>query len=251
MSSRQILVGVSAIVFVACAAMTIATSASMSAMGEMQMPGGWTMSHMWMVMPGQSWLGATASFVSMWTVMMVAMMVPSLVPKLLCYLESLGKQTTVARAAWLVAMAGVAYFVVWAALGLMVFPLGVALADVAMRKANVARAMPIVIATAVVAAVLIHVSSWKARHLVRCRDTSSAGVLGRDDASAAWRHGLCLGVHCVRSCAYLTVIALCFGVMDLRVMGALAAWHFFGRFLALPVGTTPTTHSGSIQETYR
>jgi hypothetical protein len=30
----------------------------MSAMGEMPMPGGWTMSMAWMRMPGQTWPGA-------------------------------------------------------------------------------------------------------------------------------------------------------------------------------------------------
>jgi hypothetical protein len=34
----------------------------MSAMGEMPMPGGWTMSMAWMRMPGQTWPGAAASF---------------------------------------------------------------------------------------------------------------------------------------------------------------------------------------------
>jgi hypothetical protein len=33
----------------------------MSAMGEMAMPGGWTMSTAWMRMPGQTWAGAAAS----------------------------------------------------------------------------------------------------------------------------------------------------------------------------------------------
>jgi len=51
-------------------------------MGEMPMPGGWTMSMAWMRMPGQTWPGAAASFLGMWIVMMVAMMLPSLVPML-------------------------------------------------------------------------------------------------------------------------------------------------------------------------
>ena len=44
------------------------------------MPGGWTMSMVWMRMPGQTWPGAAASFLGMWVVMMVAMMLPSLAP---------------------------------------------------------------------------------------------------------------------------------------------------------------------------
>jgi predicted metal-binding membrane protein len=69
--------GVSALLFAASAAATIVWCASMSAMGEMPMPGGWTVSMAWMRMPGQTWPGAAASFLGMWVVMMVAMMLPS------------------------------------------------------------------------------------------------------------------------------------------------------------------------------
>ena len=54
--------GVSALLFAASAAVTIVWCASMSAMGEMPMPGGWTMSMAWMRMPGQTWPSAAASF---------------------------------------------------------------------------------------------------------------------------------------------------------------------------------------------
>ena len=68
--------------------MTIVWCASMSAMGGMAMPGGWTMSMMWMRMPGQSWLAVAASFLGMWMVMMVAMMLPSLAPMLWRYRQA-------------------------------------------------------------------------------------------------------------------------------------------------------------------
>jgi len=42
--------------------------------GGMDMPGGWTMSMMWMRMSGQTWPAAGALFVLVWLVMMVAMM---------------------------------------------------------------------------------------------------------------------------------------------------------------------------------
>ena len=76
---RRVFLGVSALLFAASAVATIAWGAAMSAMGEMPMPGGWTMSMAWMRMPGQTWLGAAASFLGMWVVMMVAMMLPSVV----------------------------------------------------------------------------------------------------------------------------------------------------------------------------
>jgi len=74
---QRAFLGVSALLFAATAALTIVWRASMSAMGEMPMPGGWTMSMAWMPMCGQTWPGATASFLDMWVVMMVAMMLPS------------------------------------------------------------------------------------------------------------------------------------------------------------------------------
>jgi hypothetical protein len=64
-SPQAIFFGVSALLFAASAVGTIVWCASMSAMGEMPMPGGWTMSMAWMRMPGQTWPGAAASFLGM------------------------------------------------------------------------------------------------------------------------------------------------------------------------------------------
>ena len=61
-ASQRAFFGVSALLVAASAAVTIVWCASMSAMGGMPMPGGWTMSMAWMRMPGQTWLGAAASF---------------------------------------------------------------------------------------------------------------------------------------------------------------------------------------------
>ena len=108
-ASQQAFLGVSALLFAASAAVTIVWCASMSAMGEMPMPGGWTMSMAWMRMPGQTWPGAAASFVGMWVVMMVAMMLPSLVPMLWRYRQAVGS-TAEARLAGLTALVGVGYF---------------------------------------------------------------------------------------------------------------------------------------------
>jgi hypothetical protein len=53
-TSERAFFGVSALLFAASAAVTIVWCASMSAMGGMSMPGGWTMSMAWMRMPGQA-----------------------------------------------------------------------------------------------------------------------------------------------------------------------------------------------------
>ena len=91
MASERGFFGVSALLFAASAAVTIVWSRSMSAMGGMPMPGGWTMSTAWMRMPGQTWPGAAAAFCGMWVVMMAAMMLPSLVPMLWRYRHAVGR----------------------------------------------------------------------------------------------------------------------------------------------------------------
>src|SRR6195256_1898126 len=110
--SERAFFGVSALLFAASAAVTIAWCVSMSAMGEMPMPGGWTMSMAWMRMPGQTWPGAAASFLGMWVVMMAAMMLPSLAPMLWRYRHAVGR-TGETRLGRLTALVGMGYFFVW------------------------------------------------------------------------------------------------------------------------------------------
>ena len=132
-SSRAFL-GIAALLFAASAAVTIVWCASMSAVGEMRMPGGWTMSMAWMRMPGQTWAGAAASFLGMWVVMMVAMMLPSLVPMLWRYRQAIGRTGETRHLGRLTALVGVGYFCVWTVFGMAAFPLGVALASVEMQQ---------------------------------------------------------------------------------------------------------------------
>lgn len=222
MDSRRVFLGVSAIVFAASAAMTIASCVAMSAMGEIRMPGGWALSMMWMPMPGQTWLGTTASFLAMWVAMMVAMMLPSLTPLLWRYHEG-AVQAGSGRVGRLTAIVGVGYFAVWAAFGVTVFPLGVALAALLMREPALARAVPIMVGVTVLLAGALQHTGWKARHLAFCREAGGCCLTLPANTTAAWRHGLRLGVHCTHSCAGLTAVVLCFGVMDLRVMAVVAA----------------------------
>jgi predicted metal-binding membrane protein len=112
LASERAFFGVFALLFAASTAVTIVWCASMSAMGDMSMPGGWTMSMAWMRMPGQTWPGAAATFLGMWVVMMVAMMLPTLVPMLRRYRQAVGKVGET-RLGWLTALVSVAYFFVW------------------------------------------------------------------------------------------------------------------------------------------
>jgi len=220
--SRRAFLGVSALLFAASSAVTIVWCGSMSAMGEMPMPGGWTMSMAWMRMPGQTWPAAAATFVGMWVVMMVAMMLPSLVPMLGRYRQAVGGAGE-ARLGRLTALVGVGYFFVWTALGVATFPLGVALAAIEMRQPALARAVPIAVGVVVLLAGALQLTAWKARHLACCREVPGRGRTLPANAGTAWRHGLRLGRHCSYCCAGLTAILLVIGVMDLRAMAVVAA----------------------------
>jgi predicted metal-binding membrane protein len=194
----------------------------MSAMGEMPMPGGWTMSMAWMRMPGQTWPVTAASFLGMWLVMMVAMMLPSLMPMLWRYRQAVGSKGET-RLGQLTALVGVGYFFVWTVFGMAAFPLGVGLAAIEMRLPALARAVPIAASVVVVIAGVLQFTAWKAHHLACCRKAPGRGRTLAADARTAWRHGLRLGLHCGCCCFGLIAILLVIGVMDLRVMAVVTA----------------------------
>ena len=219
--SRAAFVGVSAVLFVASSVATIVQCTAMSAMGGMTMPGGWTMSMMWMRMPGQTWAGAASSFLVMWAVMMAAMMLPSLVPMLTHYRDSI-HGVSESRLALLTTLAGAGYFAVWTALGAIAFPVGLALAELTMRHAALSRAVPFAIAAVVLAAGALQLTAWKRRQLACCRDAPDDDALPAGSVNA-WRHGLRLGLRCCRCCAGLTAVMLAAGMMDLRVMAVVTA----------------------------
>jgi predicted metal-binding membrane protein len=228
-SSPRGLVCVSALLFALCAALTILWCRSMSGRGEMPMPGGWTMSMAWMRMPGQTWPGAAASFLGMWVVMMAAMMLPSLTPMLWRYRQAVGKSGS-AHLGRLTTLVGLGYFLVWTALGVAAFPLGVALAAIEMQLPTVARAVPIGAGVIVLIAGVLQFSAWKAHHLACCRQAPGRDRVLRSDAGTAWRHGLRLGLHCSYCCAGLTAILLGIGVMDWRAMAVVTAANTIERF---------------------
>lgn len=213
--------GVSGLLFVVTAVLTIVGCTSMSAMGGMPMPGGWTMSMTWMRMPGQTWPGAAASFLGMWIVMMVAMMLPSLLPMLGRYRQAIVANET--RQGRLTLLVGVGYFCAWTLFGMIVFPVGVALATVAMQLPTLARAVPIAVGVVVLIAGVLQFSAWKTRHLACWREAPGLGLRLPANLGTAWRQGLQLGLHCGRCCGNLMVILLVIGVMDLRVMVTVTA----------------------------
>jgi predicted metal-binding membrane protein len=220
--SERAFLGVSALVFAASAATTIAWCASMPAMGEMRMQGGPAMPMVWMRMPGESWGGAAAAFLGMWMVMMVAMMLPSLVPMLLRYGGAV-RGADARRLGWLTALVGAGYFCVWAVFGMAAFPAGAAMAGLEMQHPALARAVPIAAGVVVLLAGALQFTAWKGCALAGCREVQGLGRTLRADAGTAWRHGLRLGVRCSRCCGNLMAILLVVGVMDLRAMALVTA----------------------------
>jgi predicted metal-binding membrane protein len=227
---------VSSLLFAASATLTIVWCVPMSAMGGMLMPGGWTMSMVWMRMPEQTWAGAAASLLGMWVVMMVAMMLPSLVPMLWRYREAVASAAET-RLGLLTALVGLGYFCVWTLVGTVAFPLGLALAEAEMQHPALSRAVPIAVGVIVLIAGACQFTAWKAHHLACCREWSAfargyrrdlaLAAFGREggltDAGTAWRHGMRFGLHCGYSSAGLTALLLVMGVMDLRVMAVVTA----------------------------
>ena len=219
--------GAAALLFVASTAGTILWCGSGSRMGAMPMGSGRAMSTVWMPapwmpMPGESWLGAAASFLGMWIVMMVAMMLPSLVPMLHRYRNAVAGAGE-ARLGSLTALVGLGYFFVWTVLGMAVFVLGASLSLVATGLPFPAWAAPLAAGLVVLIAGALQFTAWKARHLACCREVPGHGRVLAADASTAWRHGLRLGLHCCYCCGGLMAILLVIGIMDLRAMAAVMA----------------------------
>ncbi|HEY6828993.1 MAG TPA: DUF2182 domain-containing protein [Gemmatimonadaceae bacterium] len=219
--SQRAFVGVSTLLFVVTTAVTIVWSTSMSEM-EMPMAGGWTMSMAWMRVPGQTWLGMAGSFTGMWVVMMMAMMLPSLVPMLSRYRQAMGKAGG-ARVGRLTAVAGIGYFLAWTVYGIVAFLLGVALAALAMQQPALARAVPIAVGVVVLGAGALQFTAWKAHHLARCRQATVVDSVMQARAGSALRHGLRLGIECIRCCGALMAVLLVIGVLEVAVMTAVAA----------------------------
>jgi predicted metal-binding membrane protein len=231
MTRDRAFLGACALLFLAGAGVTIEWCRSMA--GGMPMPGGWTMSMAWMRMPGQSWLGAAASFMGMWVVMMVAMMMPSLAPMLSSYRRSV-RRVHGGRLAGLTALVAAGYLLTWAAVGAAVYPLGVVLGATEMRWPALARLVPVSTGVVLLLAGGVQLTAWKARQLGLCREAPCCRPVRRPDARAAFRHGLHLGAHCSRCCSGLMAVLLVAGVMDLGAMALVAAAITFERLAPRP-----------------
>src|SRR4029453_12254755 len=116
------------------------------------------------------------------------------------YRQAVGGTDT-PRLGRLTALVGVGYFFVWAVLGMAAFPVGAALAAIAMEQPALARAVPIAVGVVVVIAGSLQFTAWKACHLACCREAPGRGRTLPPDAGAAWRYGLRPRLPCTLCCA--------------------------------------------------
>jgi len=199
---RGLLLTLSAVLFVVSALATLRWSRVMAP--GMTMPGGWTMSIVWMPMPGETQLSAAVGFEGMWVAMMATMMLPSLVP-------------TLARTR-LDVLTSAGYFAVWAAIGAAVYVVGLALAGAELRWPTLARTIPTARGVVLIAAGLVQLTFWKARHLQCYRE----GCLGVAPPGASWRRGIALGSHCALCCLPFMAVLVVAGMMKLAVILVIA-----------------------------
>jgi predicted metal-binding membrane protein len=200
---------VCALAFVVSVVATIYFCRSMG--GGMGMSGGWTMSMMWMRMPGQTWSASALSFLLMWLAMMLAMMLPSALPTFLktrrqwaslCYLAS-------------------GYFAIWLAAGVGVYALGVAFMTVAMQSNLISRAVPWLSGASLIAAGAFQFTRWKMIRLLRCRSPFGCAASCPQNETS-FRLGCKQGVACCLCCTAPMAIQLALGIMNPLVMMGVA-----------------------------
>jgi predicted metal-binding membrane protein len=210
---------ITALLWLASAAVTIHWAGPMSQ--GMAMPGGWTLSMMWMDVPGQDRLGAAIWFMVMWIVMMVAMMLPALVPALASYRRvvsldgprGLGSLTILAAAG---------YFSLWTAVGAPAYLIGLGITAAEMRSPALARWVPDATSLVVLLAGAIQFTSWKGRQLERCRQgLTCMGELSQNRWST-YRQGIGFGVHCALCCSGFMLVLLATGMMELVTIAVLS-----------------------------
>jgi predicted metal-binding membrane protein len=206
----------SGVAFIVSAAATVYFCRSMCC--ETEMPGGWRMSMMWMRMPSQTWAASAASFLLMWLAMMVAMMLPSTMSMLLSYQRSLVDRGVV-YVGVPVMLTTCGYFLVWLAIGGIVYAAGAAFASETVRSTEFSRSVPFLSGAALVIAGCFQFTPWKTESLRQCRCQQICALLQAGGIPRmAWRHGIRQGAYCAVCCAAPMMALLVLGTMNLGVM---------------------------------
>ena len=194
-------IAVCALAFVTSVTATVHFCRTMG--GGMKMPGGWTMSMMWMQMPGRTWFGSAVEFSVIW----LAMMVPSALPTFL----RTGRQW-----ASLCYMA-IGYFAIWLAIGVGIYLLGVVFAAFTMRSESLSRAVPWFLSSSLIAAGVFQFTRWKMIHLSRCRSQFGC-AFSCAQQKTSFRLGCAQGLACCVCCISPMAILLALGMMNLFLM---------------------------------
>jgi predicted metal-binding membrane protein len=198
----------------------------------MEMPGGWTMSMMWMRMPGHTWAASFAMFLLMWLTMMVAMMLPSAMPMLKCYHRWFATERQPTASTLFVA-AG--YFAVWMAVGIGTYLVGATWSWATMHWSSASQLVPALIGAVVLIAGFTQFSRWKLAALQRCRyPLRCASLQPGVGQKSAWRHGLKQGVSCAICCAGPMLALVALGAMDLTIMVIAALVIALEKLMARP-----------------
>jgi predicted metal-binding membrane protein len=200
---------------------TIRSAREMSA--SMTMPGGWSMSMIWMGMPGST-LERAAMFLAMWTTMMVAMMLPSVMPAVLLHgkvLTARRERNDVVAGSQLALLLG--YFSIWALFGLAAYALGSLISSLAAAHIAISVLIPAAIGVTLVAAGVYELTPWKDACLQHCR--SPLEFFARHDLRSrldSFRLGLHHGTYCAGCCWGLMAMQLVIGVMSLPMMAVVS-----------------------------
>jgi predicted metal-binding membrane protein len=174
---------------------------------EMEMPGGWTMSMMWMPMDGQTWFASATSFLLMWLAMMVAMMLPSALPTFLRVRRQWASLSCIASG----------YFVIWLAAGVGIYALGATFAAIAIRSELFSHAVPWLVGASLIVAGTAQFTRWKMTYLLRCRSLFGCGISCLKHESS-FQIGCKQGLACCLCCAAPMVIQLALGIMNPLLM---------------------------------
>jgi predicted metal-binding membrane protein len=222
-ASQRVFVGVSAFLFAASAAVTISWCASMSAMGGMAMPGGWTMSMAWMRMPGQTWPGAAASFLGMWVVMMVAMMLPSAAPMILLHARVYRTSVKTPHALAPTAVFAGGYVVAWVAFSVVATSLQWGLERGALVSATMVSTSPLLGGVLLLVAGIYQWTPYKRACLRYCRSpVQFVATHWRRGTAGAFYMGLEHGAFCVGCCWALMGLLFLGGVMNFLWIAVIA-----------------------------
>ena len=186
------------------------------------MPGGWTMSMMWMRMPGQSQAAAAVMFLWMWLAMMIAMMLPSVWPMLELYRRT-AKFADPSPVGGIMTVVAAGYFAAWLGFGAVAGAAGFALAGAAMHAPQLSQVIPYLQGACLILAGGFQLTALKQSCLRHCQSPLlMLGKMYRPGYRAAWTFGIHHGVFCVACCWALMVMQMVVGTMNPWLMLAVA-----------------------------